>query len=99
MPKFNADSTIFEPIEVTLNNKVYTVGKITQEKLRSVRKLGEDDPENPSIVCNQLAIFFDCEVSEFEAIDFRVLAKVSNFVMNSVSEQTAVQAKNGSGEA
>lgn len=92
MPKYNADEVSFEPIEVTLNGKVYTVTEVTQDMFDRVKKNAEENSGDLKIIAEQLGIVFNVEPSEFSGMDLRKLNGVVRFVTNAITDQ--VQGKN-----
>jgi len=85
MPKFNADSTPQEPIEVTLNGKTYVIPKITVSQLDEVKKLSEKS-KDASALLSQLAIFLGVDVVELKGSDIRDVGRVSQFIFDEITK-------------
>lgn len=104
MPKYNADERTFEPIEVVINGKCYTVKHVSQNMFSKIQEIangaqsrseGEDsfDP-----IFEQLGVILDAAPEEFKDMDLRRAGGVLNFLMSSISSQIKGDAGNVSRE-
>lgn len=96
MRKFNIDeqTQLAEPIEITLESKIYTVSKITTSLMAKVTALqgNKDDIETP---IKQLALLLRVSYDELKDIDIRKIGKAIEFITNTIQEGMAI--KNPSG--
>jgi hypothetical protein len=82
--KFNADKEqISEPIEITLEGKVYNVGKITTDLIKRVTEIGKKKGDS-SIPVKQLACLLGVEEGELEGVDIRKISSVLKFITDSI---------------
>ncbi len=99
MPKINIDeqySSLFEPIEFTLDGVDYRVDKIEAATLESLA----DNIENPRGMRECFALLVGCDKKEFNKTDFRKLALAMRFINESMKEQLEeFQSKNVPGES
>jgi hypothetical protein len=82
--KFNADKEqISEPIEITLEGKVYKVGKITTDLIKKVTEIGKRKEEVNAPI-KQLACLLGVDPKELEEIDIRKVSSVLKFITDSI---------------
>jgi len=86
MPVFNADEA-FEPITVVLNEKTYTVVKMTQQLLDDWSKQGDDEEADAKSLSESLGQMFGVEPSEFIDSDIRQLAAVARWVTETLQAE------------
>ncbi|MBM3210604.1 hypothetical protein FJZ33_00170 [Candidatus Poribacteria bacterium] len=93
MKKFNVDeqTQLAEPIEIILEGKVYTLGKITVELMDRVVALGKDK-DNLDTPVKQLALLLGTEIKEIRDIDIRKIGKTLEYITNTIKE--GIEAKN-----
>lgn len=83
MPPFNPKSvkSLVEPIEFILNEKTYTVGAMTAERVAKVRAASESAGKDAGmLVPEQLAAFTDAEPSEFADADLRETTAILSYI-------------------
>ena len=92
MSWFNADS-LFEPIEITLGGKDYTVTKITQGVLEQLSKTADSEEENTSTVLDrQLAIILGRPAEEFTDLDARPKSAAMRYLTKTLIDQLSGEA-------
>jgi len=99
MPKCNIDELtekVFEPIEVTLDEKEYIITTLPSEALDFIM----DATENPSKIRSSFAKLIGGDEKDFRKTDFRKLTAATGFIMESVRTQIqSYQSKNVPGES
>ena len=87
MPKYNVDeqTQLAEPIEITLEGKVYIVGKITTELLNKVTELAKKKDDLNTVI-EQFALLTNADPKEFEGIDLRKIGKALEFITTTVTQ-------------
>ncbi len=96
MPKFNADSqeSLFEPIEVTIEEKAYTVVVVTPDLMDKMAVLFKEVEETQdmslmfSVVGKQLGLFLGVKPEVFRAIDMRKLSATVKFIVSTITGQS-----------
>ena len=96
--ELNIDDLI-EPIQFTLDAKMYEVVALTPEIFKAIQKLGEahekdKDVDTFEILCQQLARYCGCKTEVFQGTDLRKLNAAIKFVTETVSQQLGVDTGN-----
>ena len=86
MPVFNADEA-FEPITVVLNEKTYTVVKMTQQLLDDWSKQGDGEDKDDRDLNKSLGQMFGVAPSEFSDTDLCKLAAVARWVTETLQAE------------
>ena len=89
MPKFTVDKSLFDPVEVDIGGKVYTVVPLSTRLIRIMDDLDKQEKEKKidglEHVTRQAAAFFGTPVDEIESIDVRALTPAIEFVTEQVN--------------
>lgn len=95
MAKFDADATVFEPIEVVFKGKTYSVGTVTTSTLEALQAVGNAAAEknDPTALQTQLAMLLDVDASEFDGADVRVLRRMLTFVSDAIADEESTSTK------
>lgn len=82
MPKLiiNKDTTLFRPIEIELEGKLYTSLPMSPPRVRKLIARLPGEQLDIDDVLKQLGIIFGVEPTEFENVDYRDLHKILDFV-------------------
>lgn len=94
MPKFNADETKYELIEVVIKGKSYVVEKVDQDLFDEIKEVSQtDDEEKKSgVVFRQLGVILNTDPAEFEDLDLRQAGAVLRFLTETITAQ--IEGKN-----
>ncbi len=87
--------SICEPITIELGDEkgtVFTVDKVTDKMFTEVSKIA-DSKDDDQILQRQMAIFCGCPVKNFDDIDIRLLAKMVNFITDTIAGQMDLDPK------
>lgn len=98
MPKFNADEIQYEPIELTLNGKTYTVAEVSQSMFDRIKETADKSKEtgaDMSVVYEQIGIILGVEKSEFVGCDIRRAGAALKYLTDSITAQ--IEGKSGNG--
>ena len=105
MPKFNADEYEFEPIEVVLGGKTYSIDSVSQSMFDRMKLSGKEakesldkGEENINVVYEQLGIILNEEPEVFIDIDLRKATATIRFLTETIIGQVEGPEKNDSGE-
>jgi len=91
LAKYNADekTSLFEPIEITLEGKKYVIEKITDNMLSAVMTLGKKNDANT--LSKQLSILLNADEKEFKNIDVRKLGNVLKFITDEYTKSISIK--------
>lgn len=83
--KFNVDeqSGLVEPIEIIIDAKQYSVGKVSTDLMDKVIELSKSS-ENIDAPRKQLALLLDVNEDEFKLTDVRKIGSALNFITTSI---------------
>jgi len=78
MPKFNLDEdeTLSEPIEITIDKKTFTIGKITDKKFKKVAEL--------TSVAEQFALLTGAKLSIVQNLNLMKVAKAIQYIIKAI---------------
>lgn len=88
MEKFNADN-MFDPIEVQLGGKTYTVGHVGQDMLEKVADAKGDVDSGVSAIDVQLSAFLGVPESNFRDLDSRCKTATVRYPTRVIGKQLA----------
>jgi len=94
MPKFDAD-TLFDPIEITLDGKEYTVPKVTQGLIDSAGSVGKDGEDDKNVLARQVSVLLGVDADAFVQTDIRKLGAIAKFFFETITgELESISSKN-----
>lgn len=97
MPRFNADApSLFDPIEIVIEGKIYKVKKVTPKTMKTIAKLFKRaevaDKDNLELVfslsAKQLHLYLGVPESEFDDVGLRKLSAAIRFITETVTSQS-----------
>lgn len=82
MPKLNLDerAQLHDPIEVVVNGKTYTVGKVSPELMERVANVANETENQSTAPSRQLGMLFNVEPEVFNDLDIRDIRDILEFV-------------------
>jgi hypothetical protein len=94
MAKFNADEKIYEPIEVVLGGKTYTVQDVKQEMFDRIKAVATEVTDGTEAVLQQLAVLLGEDVEVLRQQDLRRAGAVLKFLIDNIGAQIEGKAGN-----
>ena len=94
MARFNADEKVFEPIEVVLGGKTYSITEIKQEMFDKIKAIAADVKDGTEAVFQQLAILLGEDVAVIRSVDLRRAGAVLKFLTDTITAQIEGKAGN-----
>ena len=94
MAKFNADEQVFEPIEIVLGGKTYSIQEIKQEMFTKMKAIALDVKDGPEAVFQQLAVLLGEDVAVMRELDLRRAGAVLKFLTDIITSQIEGKAGN-----
>jgi len=95
MPKLNLDefsAKLFEPIEVTIGGKVYTVPTVTAEVLDKLTSAAKE--EKTTSLCRQLSDILGVDKNTFVKTDIRQIVEAIRFISDNITKGMEADPKN-----
>jgi hypothetical protein len=94
MARFNSDEKVFEPIEVVLGGKTYSITEIKQEMFDKIKAIAAEDKGGTETVFQQLAVLLGEDVVVMRGVDLRRLSAVLKFLTDTITAQIEGKAGN-----
>ena len=87
MPKFNADEKVFEPIEVFLGGKNYSILEVTQSMFNKIKEIATTVTDGTESIFQQLSILLSEDVDVLRKVDLRRASAVLKFLTDTITSQ------------
>jgi len=84
--KFKA-TNLFEPLEIVLEGKTYTIERITAKQMEEIKELGRktDKTDTLDTLLQQTAIMLGGVPEDYANCDIRELGQILNFIAQEIS--------------
>lgn len=89
MPKFNADKKVYEPIELVLEGKTYSVTSVDQSIFDKINEVSKESKgkEDVGVLSRQLGAVLGVKASEFKNVDLRKMSAAIKFLTDTIVSQ------------
>ena len=99
MPKLTIDTkkSLFDPIEIEIDGKVYTVKRVDRTMLKEIETLDQETAEGKlNAAYKRLELFLGTDIDDevIGKLDLLELVKITNFILTNIFE-SGEQGKNG----
>lgn len=85
----NTKKSLYEPIEVVIDNQVYQSAKVTKDVLKEINKLDEEilkDPTSDELLYNAIQLLFNIDSKILDTLDKREVEDIYTFSKRKFAE-------------